>query len=154
MKLERPIKVHRLSMQPPGPVILLGHSMGGFLAAEAATDISNNPGGYPGARPHRIVGVIAFDTPYLGMHPHVVVSGIASLVPKEEKKTTAGQMNDNSLVHIVDDNVTDHWESYKTDMYGTNSPLLLKSLLSTELVNLQVHRRRFRNQDIQPDHLA
>jgi len=105
--------------------------MGGLLAAEAATDPSNNPDAHPGARPRRIVGMVAFDTPYLGMHPHVVVSGIASLIPKEEKKTTAGEMNDDSLVQIVDDKVTDNWESYKTDRYGTDSPLLSKSCLST-----------------------
>lgn len=106
--------------QPPGPVILLGHSMGGLLAAEAATDLSNNPDRYPGAKPKRIVGVIAFDTPYLGMHPHVVVSGIASLLPKgdegsgkDEKQKTTKAMNDHPQVKIVDDRVTDDWEEFK-----------------------------------------
>jgi len=58
--------------QPPGPVIVMGHSMGGLLAAEAATHkmiLESAP--HPAKR--RIVALVAFDTPYLGMHPHVVV---------------------------------------------------------------------------------
>ncbi len=50
--------------------------MGGLLIAEAALD--------PSLVARRIIGLLAFDTPYLGMHPHVVVSGIASLLPKKE----------------------------------------------------------------------
>ena len=46
--------------------------MGGLLAADAATT-PNSP------ESRRIIGIIAFDVPYLGMHPHVVISGIASL---------------------------------------------------------------------------
>ncbi len=66
--------------------------MGGLLAAEAATHISNNPNGY---RPHRIVAMIAFDTPYLGMHPHVVITGIASLFADDGKdKKTESEMNE------------------------------------------------------------
>jgi hypothetical protein len=59
--------------------------MGGLLVAETATDSR------PIAR--RIVGLLAFDTPYLGMHPHVVISGIASLFQKkeEEEKQQKGQ---------------------------------------------------------------
>ena len=91
--------------------------MGGLLAADAATDPSNNPSQHPGAKPKRIVGIVAFDTPYLGMHPHVVVSGIASLLPKGHKSGSEGQldptMNDNEQVKIVDEKVTDDWEEYK-----------------------------------------
>jgi hypothetical protein len=68
----------RLRTLSPGSVILAGHSMGGLLIAEAAINPS------PVAR--RIIGLIALDAPYLGMHPHVVVSGIASLFPKDDKK--------------------------------------------------------------------
>jgi len=114
-----------LSTQPAGPVILLGHSMGGLLAADAATDPSNNPDHYRGAKPKRIVGVVAFDTPYLGMHPHVVVSGIASLLHKgnepgkeEESNST---MNDHKQVKIVDEKVTDDWEDYKKGLHLQSS---------------------------------
>lgn len=111
----------RLTTQPPGPVILLAHSMGGLLAAEAATHRSNNEhNSSTGPKPRRIVGVIAFDTPYLGMHPHVVISGIASLLPKgdeddggKDKTQTTKSMNDHPQVKIVDDMVTDDWEAYK-----------------------------------------
>jgi len=69
------ISITRLATQPPANVIILGHSMGGLLAAEAATKQSDNV-----ALPYRIVGLVAFDTPYLGMHPHI---GKLSLVGDE-----------------------------------------------------------------------
>ena len=50
-------------------VVLLGHSMGGILSADVVLSPLN----------HRILGTINFDTPFLGMHPGVVVSGIGSL---------------------------------------------------------------------------
>ena len=49
-------------------VVLLGHSMGGLLSAEVSL-----LGG------HRILGTINFDTPFLGMHPGVIASGLGSL---------------------------------------------------------------------------
>ncbi|PQE11994.1 catalytic protein [Rutstroemia sp. NJR-2017a BVV2] len=57
-------------------VILLGHSMGGILSAEVVLQPSLSAN-----RPfkHRILGTINFDTPFLGMHPGVVISGIGSL---------------------------------------------------------------------------
>ncbi|RDB17313.1 hypothetical protein Hypma_001663 [Hypsizygus marmoreus] len=119
-----------LSTQPPGPVILLGHSMGGLLAADAVTHASNNPDTYPGARPRRIMGMVAFDTPYLGMHPHVVVTGIASLLPKgddEEKKKTEDDMNDTTKVNIVDSKVTDDWNAFKNDTNAGSRPSSIAS---------------------------
>lgn len=59
-------------------VILIGHSMGGILSAEVAllglipTSGSNNTS-------HRVLGTISLDTPFLGMHPGVIASGIGSL---------------------------------------------------------------------------
>jgi hypothetical protein len=90
--------------------------MGGLLAADAATDVSNNRS----KKGKRIVGVIAFDTPYLGMHPHVVVSGIASLLPskKEGKGESEESMNQHPEVKIVDNHVTDDWDTFKQQPNG------------------------------------
>ena len=53
---------------PDTDVVLLGHSMGGLLSAEVAL-----------LEEHRILGTINFDTPFLGMHPGVIASGLGSL---------------------------------------------------------------------------
>jgi hypothetical protein len=59
-------------------VVLLGHSMGGILSAEVALMLPFSPSSGQPFR-HHILGTISFDTPYLGMHPGVVISGIGSL---------------------------------------------------------------------------
>lgn len=72
--------VHRLEPHEDSrtDIVLLGHSMGGMLAAEV---VLQQPTPFPRGKPlrHRILGMIGFDTPFLGMHPGVVVSGIGSL---------------------------------------------------------------------------
>jgi hypothetical protein len=52
--------------------------MGGILSAEVALQKPESPATGKPFR-HRILGTISFDTPFLGMHPGVVVSGIGSL---------------------------------------------------------------------------
>lgn len=59
-------------------IILVGHSMGGILAAEVVLLPPYSRASNEKFR-HRILGTINFDTPFLGMHPGVVVSGIGSL---------------------------------------------------------------------------
>ena len=56
-------------------VVLLGHSMGGILAADVA--LLRDAQGL--GRSHRIWGTVNLDTPFLGIHPRVVASGIGSL---------------------------------------------------------------------------
>ncbi|MCJ1399490.1 hypothetical protein MMC11_002692 [Xylographa trunciseda] len=63
---------------PETDVILLGHSMGGILSAEVALLPPYSAANRQTYR-HRILGTINFDTPFLGMHPGVIVSGIGSL---------------------------------------------------------------------------
>ena len=116
---------YRLSTQPEGPVILIGHSMGGFLAADAATHPSNRD---EHGKPKRIVGVIAFDVPFLGMHPHVVISGIASLFAKDEAKggKTEREMNQHPEIHVVDSHATsDEWEDFKAKIKGRSCAKVL-----------------------------
>ena len=60
-------------------IILVGHSLGGILAAEVVLTPSNSTSGNNDLFQHRLLGLIAFDTPFLGMHPGVVGTGIASL---------------------------------------------------------------------------
>jgi len=71
------LKTDRLEDLPLGPVIVCGHSMGGLLIAEAATSTTH-------AASKRVIGLLAFDVPFLGMHPHVVISGIASLLANKK----------------------------------------------------------------------
>jgi hypothetical protein len=49
-------------------VILLGHSMGGLLAADIALVLR-----------HRILGIVNFDVPFLGMHPGIIKAGLGSI---------------------------------------------------------------------------
>ncbi|KAF2173351.1 hypothetical protein M409DRAFT_17290 [Zasmidium cellare ATCC 36951] len=68
---------------PSTDVVLLGHSMGGLLSAEVVLMPSSRPSSQP--LNHRIVGTINFDVPFLGMHPGVVKSGLASIFKGSEE---------------------------------------------------------------------
>jgi pimeloyl-ACP methyl ester carboxylesterase len=52
-------------------VILLGHSMGGLLSADVALLFR-----------HRIIGVLNFDVPFVGMHPGIIKAGLGSIFTK------------------------------------------------------------------------
>ncbi|CAE6457705.1 unnamed protein product [Rhizoctonia solani] len=84
------LALDRMTTLPPARVILCGHSMGGLLTAEVAF----------AAPPGRVIGLISFDVPFLGVHPHVVLSGIASLFKKKEGKDEA-EVNDPQHVEMV-----------------------------------------------------
>ncbi|CAG8353997.1 unnamed protein product [Penicillium salamii] len=64
-------------------IILLGHSIGGALAAGVtllpSLDLSAQH-----TKRHRILGLVDFDVPFLGLHPHVVFSGIRSLFQRKD----------------------------------------------------------------------
>ncbi|KAK5946934.1 hypothetical protein PMZ80_001079 [Knufia obscura] len=77
-------------------VILVGHSLGGILAAEVVLLPTHRPGSKDVFQ-HRILGHIAYDTPFLGMHPGVVTTGIASLfksAPDPPQEPSYGQSSD------------------------------------------------------------
>lgn len=61
-------------------VVLLAHSMGGLVAADVALLCR-----------HRIIGVINFDVPFLGMHPGIIKAGLGSIFkpwPAPQDQTT------------------------------------------------------------------
>ena len=59
-------------------MILIGHSMGGIISAEVAL-LGLYPTSGRNNTSHHVLGTIGLDTPFLGMHPGVIVSGIGSL---------------------------------------------------------------------------
>ncbi|KAK3373692.1 hypothetical protein B0T24DRAFT_624207 [Lasiosphaeria ovina] len=63
---------------PTTDIILVGHSMGGLLAADVVLQPTQTPV-YGSPFRHRILGTISLDAPLLGLHPGIVVSGITSL---------------------------------------------------------------------------
>ncbi|KAF4120485.1 PGAP1-like protein [Geosmithia morbida] len=71
---------------PTTDVILVGHSMGGLLAADVVLMPDDAASG-EAANPfkHRILGTISLDSPFLGLHPGIIVSGIASLFDSGEQ---------------------------------------------------------------------
>jgi pimeloyl-ACP methyl ester carboxylesterase len=62
---------------PTTDVVLLGHSMGGLLTSEVMLLPPNPPDGRTFR--HRVLGTVNFDVPFLGMHPGVITTGIASI---------------------------------------------------------------------------
>ncbi|KAF4967324.1 hypothetical protein FSARC_5106 [Fusarium sarcochroum] len=85
---------------PTTDVVLVGHSMGGILAADIV--LMPNPSPY-GTHPfkHRIIGQISLDCPFLGLHPGIVVSGISSLfkpspTPTSPQDGSQGNLNGNT----------------------------------------------------------
>ncbi|KAL6910818.1 hypothetical protein GGI43DRAFT_24718 [Trichoderma evansii] len=63
---------------PTTDVVLIGHSMGGLLAAEVIL----MPNWISSSRQplrHRILGSLSLDSPFLGLHPGIVASGLSSL---------------------------------------------------------------------------
>ncbi|KAI1746292.1 hypothetical protein F4680DRAFT_455465 [Xylaria scruposa] len=73
-------------------IILIGHSMGGLLAADV---ILKRPvyqhQSHNGYFQHRILGAVNLDSPLLGMHPGIIVSGISSLFRKNETPKVPGE---------------------------------------------------------------
>ncbi|RMZ88549.1 hypothetical protein DV736_g4222, partial [Chaetothyriales sp. CBS 134916] len=66
---------------PVTDVVLLGHSLGGILAAEVILKLAVPGDHSPRVQQfqHKILGLVAFDSPFLGIHPSVVGTGLASL---------------------------------------------------------------------------
>ncbi|KAI0471603.1 hypothetical protein GGR56DRAFT_654796, partial [Xylariaceae sp. FL0804] len=75
---------------PDTDVILVGHSMGGLLAADVAL-IRAGDGDRQQYFRHRIIGTVQLDAPLLGLHPGIIVAGISSLFRKNEAPKGPGQ---------------------------------------------------------------
>jgi hypothetical protein len=72
--------------------------MGGLLSAEVVLLPPENPG-HQNAFRHKILGTVNFDTPFLGLHPGVIMSGLGSLFRpgSASPKQTDGQSTESLL---------------------------------------------------------
>lgn len=93
-------------------VILLGHSMGGILSTEVAL-----------LKSHRILGTINFDTPFLGMHPGVIASGLGSLFRPALDSPVPKPTEDEGVGRVVTRTATDEGiqSSSSTSYFGPDS---------------------------------
>ncbi|EXJ77318.1 hypothetical protein A1O3_09544 [Capronia epimyces CBS 606.96] len=100
-------------------IILVGHSLGGILAAEVVLIPSNDPGSH--LFQHQILGLIAFDTPFLGMHPGVIGTGIASLfrTPPQIKESAVPGASLNLDLFSAPQDAT-YNPSYQNDVHLAN----------------------------------
>lgn len=73
-------------------IILLGHSLGGILATEVA--LMPSEAGSSEIFKHRILGIVNFDVPFLGLHPSVISTGIKSLFHPKAKPPSPPKTND------------------------------------------------------------
>lgn len=129
----------KLQMERPGPVILLAHSMGGLLAADAA--ISERP------EAARIMGIVFFDVPFLGMHPHVIISGISSLFPGDEEPKSEKEMNNHSKIQLLDapsrDSLPDDHSSISSgDSHSAPEPMPADAEHQTSKLHHHQHHHR------------
>ncbi|GIJ92420.1 hypothetical protein Asppvi_011402 [Aspergillus pseudoviridinutans] len=74
-------------------VILLGHSLGGLVAAEVALMASSSTTSHIVGRNlnHRVIGLVNFDAPFLGLHPCVLRTGIGRLFSRKADTNNQGK---------------------------------------------------------------
>jgi len=95
--------------------------MGGILSAEVALQKPQSPATGKPFR-HRILGTISFDTPFLGMHPGVIVSGIGSLFrPAEPPGQTPRQSISGATSPTMDSQASASSSSYATSIIDSDS---------------------------------
>jgi alpha-beta hydrolase superfamily lysophospholipase len=80
-------------------VILLGHSLGGLIAAEIALMTSCTASGQIKSKDlrHNIAGLVVFDAPFLRLHPHVVGTGIGRLFHRKADTNNEGKDQEDAI---------------------------------------------------------
>ncbi|KAF9453026.1 hypothetical protein P691DRAFT_771759 [Macrolepiota fuliginosa MF-IS2] len=71
-------------------IVLCGHSMGGFLAADSLLEFMKTRPDHGAPLWPKIVACITFDTPFLGINPSVVKNGVTKAAEYANTATTVG----------------------------------------------------------------
>ncbi|PYH69234.1 uncharacterized protein BO88DRAFT_462619 [Aspergillus vadensis CBS 113365] len=91
-------------MAPDLDVILLGHSIGGLIAADVALAESYTIAGHvPNSR---VVGLVAFDTPFLGLHPRVIATAAGRVLSRKAKDESRHASQSSTDSRIANDDPT------------------------------------------------
>lgn len=117
---------------PNTDIILLGHSMGGLLSAEVALMEPYSAGSIRRFR-HRILGTINFDTPFLGMHPGVIASGLGSIfrpAPESPAARTSSTLSGSQDLQLTP--TTSRTQSSTEPSYFGDSAANTTTLMPTE----------------------
>lgn len=101
-------------------VVLLGHSLGGILSAEVVLLGPQSPNTGQTLR-HRILGTINFDTPFLGMHPGVIKSGLSSLFRPAESPAASPMASPNASMTGIQP-LSDHHMTPPSDPFFMKQP--------------------------------
>ncbi|GLA31076.1 hypothetical protein AnigIFM63326_009516 [Aspergillus niger] len=91
-------------MAPDLDLILLGHSIGGLIAADVALAQSYPTAGhFPNSDLNNIfVGLVAFDTPFLGLHPRVITTAAGRVFcrkAKNDSRRTSQSTTNSRIAH-------------------------------------------------------
>ena len=100
-------------------VILAGHSMGGLVAADAALAIAQNtpPNASTNTRLWpRVCGVIAYDTPYYGVHPGVFKNSLDKYAGYVQTAQTIG-----TLFGPMGIGMAAHWNANRNGNHNHNN---------------------------------
>ncbi|CAA7260048.1 unnamed protein product [Cyclocybe aegerita] len=71
-------------------IVLCGHSMGGLLAADSLREFVHTRPDKTGPLWPKIIALIAYDTPYYGLHPFVVKNSVTKVTEYANAATTIG----------------------------------------------------------------
>ena len=72
----------------------MGHSLGGILTAEVALLPSSSPHSHQ-TQKHRILGLVNFDVPFLGLHPGIIQTAFKSLFHQDPGQAAEHDTNTN-----------------------------------------------------------
>jgi pimeloyl-ACP methyl ester carboxylesterase len=111
--LKHPTNKSRLAPHenPKTDIILVGHSMGGIVAAEVTLLPPQNSSSLAVSElngksfRHRILGTINLDVPFLGAHPGVISSGLASIFnpPRDKAKVSPASSSSSFILETQEE---------------------------------------------------
>ncbi|GKZ32469.1 hypothetical protein AbraIFM66950_001922 [Aspergillus brasiliensis] len=92
-------------LAPDLDIILLGHSIGGLIAADVAlAESDTSTGQSPNSnRDNKFIGLVAFDAPFLGLHPRVITTAAGRIFRRKAKNDSRRTSQSTTDSHLKND---------------------------------------------------